>query len=273
MSDQYTRVTTGGSPLPKDSPVVGLLFGMPHNTDKGSVQILDAEDIPVDDPAAQVSLHKAVFPQHTVVGWYRVCKTTDAQPTAQDLITTQKLAKQFNNSGMLFCFSQVTTNKDTLPITLFELDNSSGDDEESVLIGLEDWKVETSEAEKIAVETVVRELPAQTPNHSAHATNTTTIADALACMKERLTVVIRFLQDTTAQTIPYNHVLMRQAQQLVCQLGPLLSTAPSAENATAEWMSHLAVASKTVQILQGYSDKFRMVRESRISGRDRHRRF
>ena len=91
MSDQYTRVSCGGSPLDKDAPVVGLLFGC-KDVD-GVIQIRDADDIPTDvseSSTKQVNLHRAVFPQHSVFGWYRV-SLQDEEPTTNDLRITQQL--------------------------------------------------------------------------------------------------------------------------------------------------------------------------------------
>jgi hypothetical protein len=95
MSDQYTRITCGGSPLDKTAPVVGLLFG---NVDgDGVLQLKDADDIPTDlseTSILQVDLHRAVFPQHNVVGWYRVSK--EEEPTPNDLKVTQQLQQHYH---------------------------------------------------------------------------------------------------------------------------------------------------------------------------------
>lgn len=95
MSDQYTRITCGGSPLEKTAPVVGLLFG---NVVDGVLQIKDADDIPTDlseTSILQVDLHRAVFPQHQVVGWYRVSK--EEEPTPNDLQVTQQLQQHYHD--------------------------------------------------------------------------------------------------------------------------------------------------------------------------------
>ena len=95
MSDQYTRITCGGSPLDKTAPVVGLLFG---NVVDGVLQLKDADDIPTDlseTSILQVDLHRAVFPQHVVVGWYRVSK--EEEPTPNDLKVTQQLQQYYHN--------------------------------------------------------------------------------------------------------------------------------------------------------------------------------
>mmetsp|Transcript_7322 Transcript_7322/g.12763 ORF Transcript_7322/g.12763 Transcript_7322/m.12763 type:complete len:263 (+) Transcript_7322:70-858(+) len=262
MSDNFTRVTTGGSPFGKDAPVVGMLFG---EEEEGSLKIIDAEDIPPDSSALmkqQVELHQAVFDQHAVLGWYRVTKD-DVQPTSDDVATTQALSKVYGEK-IIFCFMQVTSDKESLPISLFEL-------ESDVLVGIESWKVETSEAEKIAVEKVVRELP-QSKDRSAYVINVSSMQDAMGRLKERLQIMIQFLEDTAAKKIPFQPDIMRQVQQVLCQMGPLLTSTPTKAPHSDEWMSHMAVTAKTLQVVQGYTEKFRLVQEHRSAGRD-HRRY
>lgn len=96
ISDHHTRVVTGGSALPPNAPVVGLLFGY-YSNDRSSgsggkdVSIVDVEemeypksdegdDVQSSQRAAvlkKIELHQKVFPQHKVVGWYRVQKQND----------------------------------------------------------------------------------------------------------------------------------------------------------------------------------------------------
>lgn len=250
MSDQYTRITTGGSPFPKDAPVVGLLFGL--TGENGALQIMDADDIPTEISEVmdqQVSLHQAVFPQHSVVAWYRVSE--DGVPNEDDLQTTIKLRQKYGDD-FVFCSCQTSGDPESLPITLYQV-------EDNVLVGLENWKLETSEAEKIAVEKVVREQPTQ--QQSAYATHLSTTEQALRKLKDRLTILVQFLQDTQSQKIPFNPELMRHVQSLVCQLGPLVASAPTRTD--EQWVLHMAVTAKTVQTVQGYTDKCRQLQEHR----------
>jgi hypothetical protein len=121
MADQYTRITCGGSPLDVSFPVTGLLFGMigdptkkksanaANTTDSNSnskhheneLRILDADDIPTDlseNATIVVNLHQAVFPMHSVLGWYRVSATDDG-PVANDLLLTRQLQQHYKNHG------------------------------------------------------------------------------------------------------------------------------------------------------------------------------
>eukprot|EP00548_Thalassiothrix_antarctica_P014039 CAMPEP_0194170226 /NCGR_PEP_ID=MMETSP0154-20130528/4866_1 /TAXON_ID=1049557 /ORGANISM="Thalassiothrix antarctica, Strain L6-D1" /LENGTH=324 /DNA_ID=CAMNT_0038881977 /DNA_START=138 /DNA_END=1112 /DNA_ORIENTATION=+ len=294
MSDQYTRITSGGAPLPKDSPVVGLLFG---TTEEGEEwEVLDADDIITTDISTedntttiqqQIELHQAVFPQHSVIGWYRVT-SSDTEPVAEDLETTQKLQQYFSSSTtttsdttdntekpFMFCFCQVKATEEegggdneniivnnddsSLPITLYQVDGG-------VLVAIEDWKLETSEVEKIAVETVVREKPRQ---ESGFLSTLNTMESAVSKMKDRLNILIQFLENTEKGIIPFQPRLMRQVQSVVCHLGLVLSNdnAPPNTDSIEDCLPYMAVAAKTVMAVQGYTEKVKLVQEHRSARR------
>jgi len=286
MSDHYTRITTGGSPLPRDSPVVGLLFGtsqqeQQQDQDEGlSWKILDADDIPPDGSDGmnqQISLHQAVFPQNQVVGWYRVT-SVDAEPTATDLATTQRLANNAKQP-ILFCFYQIQQQKgegEEFPIALFRF-------QQGVLVGMEGWKLETREAEKIAVEKVVREQPQAksskgdakgSSSASPHVVQISGMQQAMEKLRERIVLLTQFLESCSNHLAEedYPHALMRRVQTVVCQLGPILNATHSEPFGNdSVLLSHMAVTAKTLQIVQAYSEKFRTLQEHRVSSRDPRR--
>lgn len=269
MSDQYTRISCGGSPLSKDAPVVGLLFGN-RNAESKALEILDADDIPTeisDATKQQIALHQAVFPQHDVVGWYRV--SVDNHPTARDVQLTQTMKQHFSPDGGRFVFSllQVKSESEALPLSLYELDASG-----SVLIGTENWQLETSEPERIGVERVVREetrTKKESQQESSYATQVTSIQQSLQAMNERLIVLITYLEQTQKGEIPVNSELLRKVKALLCQLGPLMASSPTKENAPM-LLSHMAIVAKTVRAVQSYTEKFRSLYESR-SAREQRR--
>lgn len=302
MSDQYTRITCGGSALANDAPVVGLLFGHSLSKDGTStvLQILDADDIPTDRSeaaATQVSLHHAVFPLHDVVGWYRVGNSDE--PTADDLRLTKELKEHYgNNKPFFFSLLQVKENvgdnsnmkddngnddDDELPLNLYEVqvhDNSA------VLVGVESWSLQTSEAERIAVERVVREQPQQdlkaagtkdsaeedasTPQPSQYVNYMTSVQSSLQAMDDRIKIIVDYLERMGKGEIPPNYSLLRQINGLVLQLGPLQQAAePAAATSAppdAELFAHLSAVAKTVQSVHSYTEKFRSLHENRPSG-------
>ncbi|KAL7470336.1 hypothetical protein ACHAXS_012073 [Conticribra weissflogii] len=136
ISDHHTRVICGGSALPPDAPVVGLLFGYreaSNGSDGATVVIVDAEEMEYppnlsfackstgegeieghDHRAAilqKIELHRKVFPRHVVVGWYRVQQTPsspsavsamdlDSTPTEDDLRLTNTEVAQYCSKDM-----------------------------------------------------------------------------------------------------------------------------------------------------------------------------
>jgi hypothetical protein len=302
MSDQYTRISCGGSPLDKDAPVVGLLFGA--KDDHNVVQIRDADDIPTEISEAstlQVDLHRAVFPQHSVVGWYRVSQS-DEEPTPSDLHITQQLKENYAPaSPFCFCLLQVedttttaasnngndkkvpatddtngTTSSSTLnqelPINLYELHDV---ETMTILLGLSNWHLETSDPERIAVERVMKSSNDDSSNGSNnYVTHTQSVQHSLTSMKERIQLLIRFLEDTQQGTIPPNFSLLRQVQGLMYSLGPLGTAAgTTSDQEDAELLSHLAAVAKTVSAVQSYTDKFRVMHENRTMSKETRRAF
>ena len=123
ISDHHTRVISGGSALPRNAPVVGLLFGNQNIADN-TISIVDAEEMeyPEDGNKSALSeshkqnivrkidLHQKVFPKHVVVGWYRVHTGSDSSsssdnadvvPTEDDLRMNQLEMAQYCGEGVV----------------------------------------------------------------------------------------------------------------------------------------------------------------------------
>lgn len=260
MSDHYTRIRTGGSPLPLDAPVVGILFG--HHNDQDSPSIVDAEDIPLDDPTPAVELHQAVFPNNVVMGCYRVT-AQESSPTADDIRQVQSLQQTLATTssdtyyyfGLLHVSPKVGDEKkqdDTLPLQLFTL-------QDSVLVAVEDWHLTTeAAAERIAVERVLRDKPVND--------NEDQTKQAWQALDTRLQQVEEYLQTTltttTSEPTSEQLELWRQVQGLLVQAN-LLRTASTGSSGNHGTMlpQQVAVLAKTVDAIAWYTDKFRMVHE------------
>ncbi|KAL7550163.1 hypothetical protein ACHAWF_013404 [Thalassiosira exigua] len=209
ISDHHTRVASGGSGLPPTAPVVGLLFGHRGSSDGGGgggrdVSIVDAEEMEYpgsmggDDSAVEegrqavrkkIELHRAVFPRHAVVGWYRVRAGGDG-PNEEDLRVNQAEMARYcrgegedqdgegDGEGPLFVLmdpsgpddggdgkpkSSSSSAKDAaeeldgdLPLTVYETLEEAGGG--VVFVGA-DFELETYEPERIAVERVFKTQP------------------------------------------------------------------------------------------------------------------
>lgn len=296
MSDQYTRISSGGSPLKTNAPVVGLLFGLSDdssstNSEDRYIQILDADDISIDvsdSSTIQVELHLAVFPKHKVVGWYRVSDENE-EPTPDDLEITTKLKERYTSAGGFFCFCLLkvkstpdsndrkmsnataydTLSKD-LPINLYEIQKI--DDRFPVLLGLSNWELETSPSERIAIERVMKERPVELDCDATVADNNPfvieckTMQHSLISMKERVHVLVKYLDDVQSRMMPADPSVLRQIQQIVSSIGPLSKFAARSnegEEEDVQILAHLALVARTVNAIQCYTEKIRIVRESR----------
>lgn len=299
MSDHYTRITTGGSPLPKTAPVVGLLFGHANaqaaaDSDNHRLSIVDAEDIPLTEPTPAVELHQAVFPKNVVMGCYRVT-ATESQPTAADIRQVQSLRQALESSSsntadgggeekkkmhsqLFFGLLQVNPvvkdnsnnsnskndDESELPLQLFVLQDNS------VLVAADDWNLTTAaSAERIAVERVLRDKPKQEDEAKL----------AWLALDARLQQIMDFLQQTLASPPPppppansnnTQHLeLWRAIQGLLVQAHLLRTQSSSGGPTTTMLPQQVAVLTKTVDAIAWYTDKFRVVYESAASLRER----
>ncbi len=318
MSDQYTRITSGGSPLDKNAPVVGLLFGLSDDEDvvekddtgktvasttpqQACIRVLDADDIPVEvseTSKLQINLHTTVFPKHKVVGWYKVVaqpENEEMEPTEEDLSITKSLQESYaGDESDFFCFcllkvqqklsddemktedsggtsANTTTLNKELPIHLYELKEYES---VPILLGVSNWQLETSPAERISVERVLKEKPNASSGESSSTTNssyfleTKAMQHSLVSMKDRVGVLGKYLSEIQKGERSPDPDVLRQIQQIVSSLGVLSSLAETTkeEEEDVELLAHLAIVARTVNTLQSYTEKFRVMNESRNSG-------
>lgn len=231
--------------------------------------IKDADDICTSvnkTSTQQVSLHQAVFPQHGVVGWYRVIN--EGPVTQEDVRITQELQQHYgenNNNKFVFLLLQVNTSttEQELPLSIYQLSPSS-----PILVEIpQKWQLATLEPERIAMERIVREQPntdGQADKESKFATHVGTVEQALLAMKERVQILIQYLQQVQQAPSSKDLQLLREIQALVYQLGPLNATSGTiATSENTELLSHLASVAKMTCAIQGYTDKIRTLYDSR----------
>lgn len=251
MSDQYTRIRCGGSALPADADVMGLLFGCDG-------VVYDSHEIQQTTTLVpQVALHQAVFPQHHVLGWYRVSNMTE--PGSHDLQTTQQLQSIYA-PGQPFLFAvlaveekeeeQITMEEskkqsqgNELPLTFFQLSDNA-------LLALEGWELQTNPAERIALEHSVRSSEEQRSSLAD-------LQHAYDMIQERLIV----LEDYLSQEGPKDPEILRHIQSLFIS-APVLTTAPSQATSVTNMMAQLATWTKMADALLSYTDKFKTVQDA-----------
>jgi hypothetical protein len=128
--DCNTRIKMGGTRLPEDSPVIGLLFGE-IDLNKNHISLVDSADVsferntaatvqelPAAYVAKKVKLWTEVFPQFKLLGWYTFC----AEVTEEQLTWHELIALQCESEHLLFLrFEDAAPSKtsDVVPITLY----------------------------------------------------------------------------------------------------------------------------------------------------------
>lgn len=198
ISDHYTRVKETG--LDSSNCAMGLLFGEENvNDDQLHISIIDSEEVePIHNTTLEpeqsvrirtkIELHQKVFPQHRVVGWYRVVDEQSADyqsdedyalPSQEDLKTQSGWMKEFS-SNPIFLLMNASNRKDRnaafmlqsqgdddqaknamarldreeeLPLSIYE--SITTENEGTVFLNLE-LEIETFEPERIAVERVLK---------------------------------------------------------------------------------------------------------------------
>jgi hypothetical protein len=246
MTDQYTRVRCGSSALSADAPVMGLLLG-------ADGIIYDSHELAQTDTVApQVALHQAVFPQHQVVGWYRVA----SEPGPEDYYLTQQLQALYapHRSFILALLTVEDEETKELPLSFFQLGDQA-------LFALEKWELSTNPAERIALEHSVRSSEEQ--RSSLH-----DLQHAYAMIQERLMILEQYL----LQEEPHDPELLRQIQSLFLSV-PVAATTSKTHSTTM--MAQLATWTRMTDAVLSYTDKFKTLQDAATShqprGGDPHR--
>ncbi|GAX24788.1 hypothetical protein FisN_18Lh134 [Fistulifera solaris] len=248
MTDQYTRVRCGSSALPSDAPVMGLLLG-------ADGIIYDSHELSQTDTVApQVALHQAVFPQHQVVGWYRVA----SEPGPEDYHLTQQLqslyAPQQSFVLALLTVEDEESSKE-LPLSFFQLGDCA-------LLALEKWELSTNPAERIALEHSVRSSEDQRSSLQD-------LQHAYAMIQERLMILEQYL----LQEGPQDPEILRQIQSLF--LSAPVAAGGTAKSSSTTMMAQLATWTRMTDAILSYTGKIRALQDAATSnlprGGDSHR--
>lgn len=279
ISDHHTRVSCGGSALPASSPVMGLLFGQNHQTPLlSTITIIDAEEVEASGTTlsesqlnhikTKIELHQKVFPNHDVVGWYKV---SEGEVTPNDLEIHHGWMKQFHKDPLFILMDtsepdakphsteqgvsgesarEKLDKEEELPLSVFE---SSG----KAFIHL-DFELESFGPERIAVEkvfntrpTVVRsnestggdaKMTTEEDKKPAASEDVTTetemhikqLLTSVDAMNSRIAILLEYLRKCRDGEIPTDHVLLRQVKSLVKQLPLVIGRHPLYRQGTSD---------------------------------------
>lgn len=284
--------------MPKDAPVIGLLFGQGGSVDNNnnnnsstptSLSVMDAEDVAYDPTAGgeqtlpkekievKIELHRAVYPQQRVIGWYKV---SEGEVGSDDMLV-HKAMREFCQGDPIFVYMRQNMEQESIPS-----DNSDGDgdggmeeealpvyiyetiDADSAFVALK-FELNSRETERIAMEHVFKSR--EKKDTSGHLEN---IKSSVENLNARVSIILRYLRAVQAGDVqPVNYDLLRKINGLLHQLsaaGYFATDGRLEQDSTNLYvdnqiMGYLASLTKTIQQMQGYSEKSGVVMQLNVN--------
>jgi len=279
VADHFTRLSVAG--VARASPVraIGAFVGVQEGS---TVSVLDSFEMKVELGGnivdvnlplvrRKLALTSAAFPRFELLGWYI------AGPVLSDaeMLAIHKQVQELNESPLVMVMSdvsnnstevsmQVTSSKDkkVLPVTVYETVMHIVNDQPVQSFVELPVKVETTESERVTVDTVVSQRTRGGPgsDESTLGTHMASLKNAVQMLRGRVMVLQRFLQLSKSGQIPVDHELLREAEALCNQLPALepsiLQIDFNAQMADAMVVSLLAALTKHTATVSGMLEKF-----------------
>ncbi|KAI8921061.1 COP9 signalosome complex subunit 6-like protein [Powellomyces hirtus] len=274
ISDQWTRTKmqlSVGNPL-----VLGALLGIQTGR---KIEIFDSFEVPFTSASGattyepnggQCLLNKAyfvdklekvkqVFPKYDCLGWY----STGTQPTARDLHLHQQMIE--HNESPLFLQLDPTSPPDAkdFPISIYESIMDIVGGQAQLLFLKSEYKIETGEAERIAVDHVAHATNATAGKGSALITHLVSQRNAITMLHSRTRILHAYVSDAQKGLVPRDHNIMRQISSL-CNRLPTVDNPEFREEFLTDYndvllMSYLATITKGANALNDLVDNFNVI--------------
>ncbi len=211
-----------------------------------------------DSTSLCVRAVKKVFATFEVVGWY---STGALEPEARDLdIHKQVLA--FNEAPLhLRLDALIQPRARELPVAVFESEVQVARDAAALVFVRSAYKIETGEAERIAVDHVAHARD----DHAAGsrlALQLGSVRHAIAALVMRVRILAAFLDASQRGQLPADYPLLRQIASLTHQL-PAIDTPRFRQDFLTEYndallVAYLASITKTANQLNDLVDKYNL---------------
>lgn len=257
--DHFTRVSTGGSKLPANAPVYGLLFGtradgacsvcdsvdINYTFDNNEIHILPGE---IDNKA---KLWTAVFTTYKLIGWYSFGVEVNVDHRKfHDMISGYAPDPVF-----LLINQSALSDSDELPLCIYISDNGNNSP-----TGFKNapFFIETSEVEKLALDHITKSTPV--PGLSSLEVKNQSTLTSLRILDNKVDTIIETLQAMQDGRVPMNHALLRQAAK-ICQSLPPVDGLALREGVTEEvtnslLITYLSTATHTAGQLEKVADVY-----------------
>nr|CAG8489504.1 11296_t:CDS:2 [Entrophospora candida] len=262
-----------------DVTVLGALLGRQSGRD---VEITNSYELAYDLIDGRIHINneyfvtkqeqfRQVFPQFDFLGWY----TLGIQPTEED-IEIHKQMIEFNESPLFLQMNpfEMVTSKN-LPITVYEsiIDIING--QAQTLFIKSQYKIETGEAERIAVDHVAHITIGDGSEGSSLIAHLTTQRNAIKMLHTRIKLLHKYLVNSKNDPSTVDHDILRQIAGL-CNRLPTIDGSDFNQEFLTEYndvllTSYLATITKGTNCVNELVDKFNIATSSnRSGGRNRH---
>lgn len=262
--DHFTRVSTGGSKLPYNAPVYGLLFGTKNESyssicdsvdinytySGGDIHVVEGE---IDN---KVKLWTAVFTTYKLIGWY----SFGVKPTADHRKIHTMISGYAEDPIFLLINQEALVDSDLLPLSVYH-GVSVGSSKTSADFVDVSFRIETSDVEKLALDHITKSTPV--PGLSALEVQNQSTLTSLRILDSKVGTIIDTLRAMKEGRIPTDHTLLRSAAK-ICQSLPPIDSATfreefNEEAATSLLVSYLSAATKTSAQLSDVSDIYNTI--------------
>ncbi|KAL0082436.1 maintenance of mitochondrial structure and function-domain-containing protein [Phycomyces blakesleeanus] len=271
ISDHYTRIKLQNPSAFEKGRVYGALLAKQSGRD---IELMNSFELPANtQETGQVKVDcaylttkqeqlKLVFPQFDFMGWYSL----GVAPTDSDL----KIHEQFlpMNESCLFLQMNPTAlegGAKEFPVSIYESVFDIIDGQTRLGFVKAPYRVETNEAERIAIDQVAK--PSTSENEvglgSALIAHLTTQRNAIGMLYARIQFLQSYLRDTKAGLVPVDHDIMRQIAS-VCRRSPVIDQIAFEDQYSTEYndillVTYLATITKGMNTLNDLIDKHNLV--------------
>lgn len=198
------------------------------------------------------------------MGWYSNGKSI--LPSDMDL---QRQIETINESALyLLIDTDPNTNTKELPISIYESQLKVIKDEPCLVFAKIEYKIESGDAERLAVDHVARFSVSTTSLLHSHLQS---MCNSIKMLKSRLSFVIAFLDEQKKDSKAVDPSILRNVA-LLCNMLPTLNTESFNKEFLIEYndsllMSHLSMILKAANTANDIIDKFNLSYDKKAMGR------
>jgi len=220
LSDHYTRekVRAGGKSVRIYGVLLGQQSGRKVDVSNSYEIILEPDTKSIDHEFLKKRLAQfhRVFQNDEILGWY----ATGSKTEPNDIPFHQQMEAYNESPLFLLLDPEPKPGTQNLPILLLETTVKVVDDKPKLIWTKVPYSIETTEAERIAVDYVAN---VSSGGRSLLTSHLSTLHSAIKMLNIRIKTITRFVQETKAGNIPKDEGLLRSINAL-CHLLPAISS-------------------------------------------------